>query len=59
MSPRKFILLNGIAALLFVGTFGITIGASMMNANGHMSGCPLMGVPTVCHMSPLDHAFTL
>ncbi len=59
MSPRKFILLNGIAALLFVGTFGTTIGASMMNANGHMSGCPLMGVPTGRHMSPLDHAFTL
>ena len=49
----------GVAAFVFLGSFGITGGALSSNANGTMSGCPLQGAPALCHMSPLDHASAL
>lgn len=49
----------GVILFVFLGSFGITEGALSSNANGAMSGCPLSGAPALCHMSPLEHAFTL
>ncbi|MDE2173572.1 MAG: hypothetical protein KGJ31_03280 [Patescibacteria group bacterium] len=59
MSVAKRTILLGAAALLFTGTFGLTSAAATMNSTGAMPGCPLMGIPALCHMSPLDHAFIL
>lgn len=39
---------------LVAGIFGIS-HAMNMDSNGQMSGCPFMGVATVCNMSPLEH----
>lgn len=59
MNIVRHTIILGAVALLLAGTFGLTTAAATMNIDGHMSGCPLMGVPTLCHMSPLEHAFTL
>ncbi len=47
-----------IGALLAVAIFGFSSGM-VTNADGTMSSCPNMGVPALCHMSPLEHAFSL
>jgi hypothetical protein len=52
------------AVVLAAGFFVISsVGAAYlgmsMDAKGQMSNCPLMGIPALCHMSPLEHAFTL
>ncbi len=48
-----------IALFIFVGSFGITSLAMPSNADGTMSSCPLSGTSALCHMSPIDHAYTL
>lgn len=40
---------------LLVGTFGLGNIGMYMNGDGHMSGCPFMGMSAVCQMSPFDH----
>lgn len=59
MSVAKFALLASLVSFLVAGTFGMANAGMSMSTDGHMSGCPLMGVPALCHMSPLEHAFTL
>ncbi|HUY05532.1 MAG TPA: hypothetical protein VMV62_02330 [Candidatus Paceibacterota bacterium] len=59
MSIGKYALLGWTASLLFIGTLGMAGGMEMLSSAGGMQDCPLMGVPAVCHMTPLDHAFAL
>ncbi len=59
MKVSTYAWLIGIAFFVFLGSFGITGGALSSNANGAMSGCPLSGAPALCHMSPIEHAYTL
>ena len=59
LSGMKHILLVGIAAFLFLNSFGITHLGMSINADGQTSTCPFMGVPALCHMNPLDHIFTV
>ena len=60
MSFAKHAILLSVIGFLAVGSFGLgSAGIVMHNTDGKMSGCPLVGVPAVCHMSPLDHAFAL
>lgn len=59
VNALKYILLSSIAAFFFVGPFGLSHLAMGTSANGNMSGCPFMGIPALCHMNPLEHAFAL
>ncbi|MHB1163225.1 MAG: hypothetical protein ACYCZZ_01725 [Minisyncoccota bacterium] len=59
MSVAKQVVLASIAVFLFVGAFGVAETAMTMGSDGHMAGCPLMGIPALCHMSPLEHASAL
>ena len=60
MSFAKYAILLSVIGFLVAGSFGLgSAGIVMNNTNGKMSGCPLIGVPAFCHMSPLDHAFAL
>ncbi|MHB8710001.1 MAG: hypothetical protein ACYC6X_00375 [Minisyncoccota bacterium] len=58
MNTLKYFLLTSIAAFFLLGSFGLTHLTMNTGAEGQMSGCPLMGIPALCHMSPLEHAFT-
>lgn len=59
MKTTKYILLMSIVGFLLASTFGLAQLGMSMDSAGHMPGCPFMGVPALCHMSPLEHAFTL
>lgn len=59
MKVSTFVWFIGVALFVFLGSFGITGWTMPSNANGAMSGCPLSGAPALCHMNPLEHAFTL
>lgn len=59
MNVAKHTFLVGIVLFLFVGAFGVSQTEMATKPGGSMTGCPLMGVPALCHMSPLTHAFTL
>ena len=59
MSVAKQAVLASVAAFLFVGAFGIAQTGMTMSTDGPMTGCPFMGIPALCHMSPLEHALTL
>ncbi len=50
---RAFVL---IAALILMMNFGGFLSAGMMMSDATMHDCPFMGVPTLCGMSPLEHA---
>ena len=58
MNPARSLLLVSAVAFLFITTLGMG-SAGMTNSKGQMSGCPLASSPTLCHMSPLEHAFIL
>lgn len=55
----KRLFFAGALAFIFSGTLGFTQSEMRMDSQGGMTNCPLMGIPVLCHMSPLDHAFTL
>lgn len=59
MKVSTFVWLIGVILFVFLGSFGITGWTMPSNADGVMSGCPLSGAPALCHMNPLEHAFTL
>lgn len=59
MRAVKYMLLAGVASFFLVGAFGFAQVGMGMDSTGDMSGCPLMGIPALCHMSPLEHAFML
>ena len=59
MKVSTYAWLIGVALFVFLGSFGITSWTMPSNADGAMSGCPLSGAPALCHMNPLEHAFTL
>ena len=61
MKVSTYTWIIGAAFFVFLGSFGITGWTMPSNADGAMSGCPLSGsgAPALCHMSPLEHAFTL
>ncbi len=52
-------LIAEVTVLLFLGLIGVTYSPMSPGPSGHMSGCPFMGGPALCHMSPLDHAYGL
>ena len=55
---KQGIVALSIGAVLAVAIFGFSSGMTT-NADGKMSSCPNMGVPSLCHMNPLEHAFSL
>ncbi len=59
MKVSTYAWLIGAVFFVFLGSFGITGGMLSSNENGVMSGCPFSNAPALCHMSPIDHAFTL
>ncbi len=59
MGAVKYILLTSVVAFLFVCAPGITQLGMSTDIDGQTSNCPLMGMPALCHMSPLEHAFAL
>ncbi len=55
---RNLIIVSAVG-LLLATSFGASYFPMHVGTDGKMSGCPLMGVPALCHMNPLEHAFTL
>ena len=55
---RNFISVS-VVGFLLATSFGASYFSMHVSSDGNMSGCPLMGVPALCHMSPLEHALTL
>ncbi|MHB1769881.1 MAG: hypothetical protein ACYCPH_02255 [Minisyncoccota bacterium] len=58
MNTLKYFLLSGIATFFFISPLGVHF-AMPLGPGGEMSGCPLMGTPALCHMSPFAHASAL
>ena len=56
---QKRILVLGAIAFVAVGLLSFTNFGMSTNADGQMLGCPFMGIPTLCQMNHLDHAFAL
>ena len=69
MQIRKILITLSLVIFLLVGAAGVTYSGVMMPAlhslgeegstGGPMFGCPFMGVPALCSMGQLEHAFTL
>jgi hypothetical protein len=59
VTTSKYILVTLATIFFVISSIGVSYIGMSMGASGQMSGCPLMGVPALCHMSPLEHAFTL
>ena len=57
MNLARSLVFVSAATFLFIGTFGIGSAGMTTNSRGQMSGCLFTGSPTICHMSPLEHAF--
>ena len=69
MQIRKILITLSLIIFLLVGAAGVAYSGVMMPAlhslgeggstGGPMFGCPFMGVPALCSMGQLEHAFTL
>lgn len=59
MSVAKYAVLLGLVGFLLLASFGIGRLGMTTGVDGKMFDCPLAGVPSLCHMSPIEHAFTL
>ena len=59
MRLRNMPIALSVAIFLFAGTVATAHPRTMMGTDGHMLGCPFMGVPALCAMDQLEHAFTL
>lgn len=56
---QKISISIALVAFLALGVFGLANFGMTMSADGHMSGCPFMGMAAVCQMNPFEHISAL